>query len=176
MTRITAKVPRPDRSLPPLSDGADSRLGNLGGQRSESEPSHHAKDGAPLGMGGGSRKRPATLRAASVTRRSPERTVSATYSSNSSTVGGIRSRGRRTSSAASICSSWNRCLPRSSSRPTVSRSNRRALSTRQACTQSRRAGSVARTGVPHRIDTVDPLVHVVDAISCGMRFLLSYRR
>ena len=57
-------------------------------------------------------------------------------------------RGIPTISAASICSSWKRCRPASSSRPTVSRSNNNALSTRQLWTYRRSWGSSASYGLP----------------------------
>ena len=49
------------------------------------------------------------------------------YARSAGTVGGMISRGILTISAASICSSWNRWRPASSSFPTVSSSNSSAL-------------------------------------------------
>ena len=86
------------------------------------------------------------------------------------------SRGSRTSSAASICSSWNRWRPRASSRPTVSRSNSSALWTRHAWTQEQlRIEGVVR---PPRdvVDAVDPPVDLVDPGRRGLRLALRPER
>src|SRR5919204_110938 len=91
-----------DPSRPPYS----SRIS--GGSVANASRDTICNTGRHSASRGGWTNRSATRRAASVTCRMPERHTSSMYARSSGTVGGIRSRDSSTSSAASICSSWNR--------------------------------------------------------------------
>ena len=86
------------------------------------------------------------------------------------TVGGTIARGISTSSAASICSSWNRWRPASFELPTVSSSKSSALN--RPGRRARRAGApdrARRRQARHVVDAVDAGVYVVDALGGGVR-------
>ena len=144
---------------------------DLGGERSEGEPSHHAKDGAPLGVG-----RRIQEEAGDAPRRvRHEQFLGLNH------VGDVllqRAHGRRDQVTREPDQLGREHLllvePLS---PTIVQPADGQPFEQERARSSRRAPRAAETigrVVPaprHRIDAVDPLVDVVDAIRRGVRFL-----